>query len=422
LKTEGAVGDRARLIDHQLAQLRLGLQRILTGNSSVAEKIRRAGLHAAEGVRTLDDLAHLPVSSREELLADQADTPPFGTHLAKPIAAYVRVSESAGTTGAPLRWLDTPADVEWLTQLWRTTLTAVGLRPGDRVLHAAHAPQLGRLEGSDRLPVLSLDAPTLQTATRALAQHAPTVVLSTPSAALSLSDHAPSRALRLAVLCGEPGGSVPSTRRRIEERLGVACADLYWLTELGPVGWDCSAQAGVHLNEDGFIVEAIGLGNDAGDDLVELVLTTLGRWGMPAIRYRTGDIVRLRRDACACGSGYARADGGVLGRLEDLLDVRGTLVLPSMVENVVRRHPAVLDYRLHAYDVRGACEVAVEIEPDAAIATEGDRARVAAEVSEDLRRSLGLRLQCEAVASGSLPRDEPRPQRVDRRRRKTVAS
>jgi phenylacetate-coenzyme A ligase PaaK-like adenylate-forming protein len=95
--------------------------------------------------------------------------------------------------------------------------------------------------------------------------------------------------------------------------------------------------------------------------------------------------------------------------------------LPSIVENVVRRHPAVADYRLHVYDVRGACVLAVEVEPDAAIATEGDRARVAVEVAEDLRRSFGVPLPCEAVPTGSMPRDSSRPRRIARRNAKHVA-
>jgi phenylacetate-coenzyme A ligase PaaK-like adenylate-forming protein len=92
----------------------------------------------------------------------------------------------------------------------------------------------------------------------------------------------------------------------------------------------------------------------------------------------------------------------VLGRSDELFVVRGVTVLPSMVEHVVRRHPAVADYRLRVYSVRNECQLSVEIEPDQAIASEGDRARVAAEVSEDLKRSFGLRLQCDVVAPSSL--------------------
>jgi phenylacetate-CoA ligase len=370
--------------------------------------LRAAGVHSPEDVRSLDDLSRLPFSSRDSVRAGQASRPPYGTHLTQPLHDSVRVSESAGTSGAPLRWLDTRQDLECLAELWTTALRAIGVRPSDRLLHALPVEHLGRLEGAQRLGSLSIVA-------SAPGDHAPDVMLCTPSTALQL----PTMGVRLIGLVGQPGANIPSTRRRIEERFGARCADMYVLAELGVVGWQCEAyDSGIHLNEAAFIVETEGAFGDA----TELVLTSLGRWGMPAIRYRTGDLVRLSYEGCDCGRGYVRAEGGVLGRIDELLDVRGVSLLPSTLENVVRRHPAVADYRLRVYNVRGATEVAVEIEPDVAIATEGDRARVAAEVAEDLRRSIGLRLPCEALPSGTLPQDDPQPKRVDRRKRARVAS
>src|SRR4029077_13846286 len=117
---------------------------------------------------------------------------------------------------------------------------------------------------------------------------------------------------------------------------------------------------------------------------------------------RTGDVVRLGREACGCGRTDVRAEGGILGRLSERMLVGGVELLPSGIEEVVRRHPAVADYHVVVYAVRGASDVSVQIETDSAIASEGDQARVAAEVSEDLKRSLGLRLECEVVVPGSL--------------------
>jgi phenylacetate-CoA ligase len=130
------------------------------------------------------------------------------------------------------------------------------------------------------------------------------------------------------------------------------------------------------------------------------------------VRYRTGDLVSLESGPCPCGRSFVRAIGGVLGRIHERLHVRGIEMLPSSVENVVRRHPAVCEYQLEAYHVRGECELAIEIEPDEAVASEGDRARVAAEVAEDVRRSFGIRLQCEAVPPLSVSRSESRPRRL----------
>jgi phenylacetate-CoA ligase len=245
-----------------------------------------------------------------------------------------------------------------------------------------------------------------------LLDFAPTVLITTPTDALRLARLAAERRVDLAetpltrvVVTGEPGGSIGNTRRLIEERFGAACLDVYALTEAGVVGWGCSATDGIHLNEHEFDVEAIGLDSerelDAGP-LGELILTTRGERGTPLERYRTGDLVRLTRAPCACGSAWIKAVGGVVGRVAEYFVVRGVELLPSMVEQVVRRHPAVADYRLCVYRVRGEDELGVQIEPDQAIASEGDRARVAAEVSEDLKRSFRLRLQCDVVPPSSL--------------------
>jgi phenylacetate-CoA ligase len=149
------------------------------------------------------------------------------------------------------------------------------------------------------------------------------------------------------------------------------------MRELGPVGWQCpTLDRGVHL--------------------------------MEPIKVDASDVVEAVDAPCQCG----RNAVVVRGRKSDLVTVRGVDILPSTIENIVRRHPAITEYRLDAYHVRGEVELAIEIEPAEAVATEGDRARVAAEVAEDLKRSVGLRLQCEAVPVGSLPRDDPRPRRV----------
>jgi phenylacetate-CoA ligase len=241
-------------------------------------------------------------------------------------------------------------------------------------------------------------APTHAERVSQLLSHAATILMCTPSDAVRLAEAAAQQhldlvdsAVRTVFVTGATGGHVPSTRQRIEERFGARCVDVYELVELGVVGWECTARPnGLHLHQD-FTVEV-----DAG----ELVVTG----------YRTGDRVEFDDERCACGRETVR----VLGRVDERFEVRGIEVWPSVLENIVRRHPAVTEYQIVEYQVGGACELAVEIEPDPAIASESDRARVAAEVAEDLRRSLGLRLPCEAIPPGSLSRDDPRPRRVVR--------
>jgi phenylacetate-CoA ligase len=240
--------------------------------------------------------------------------------------------------------------------------------------------------------------PTHAARASTLVTDAATVLMCTPSDALRLAEAAAQQhldlgesAVRLVFVTGEPGGHVPHTRQRIEDRFGARCVDVYGLAELGPVGWECPAGPnGIHIHEE-LVVEV-----DAG----ELVLS----------QHRTGDVVQVDAERCACGRETLR----VLGRISDRLVVRGVEVWPSTIENIVRRHVAVTEYRIVEYQVGGGCELAVEVEPDQAVASEGDRARVAAEVAEDLRRSLGLRVPCEAIPPDTLSRTAARPQRVVR--------
>jgi phenylacetate-CoA ligase len=385
--------------------LRVGLRQVLAGDSFLAHKLRQAGLNAPAELRAL------PYTTRQELVADQAAHPPYGTNLTAPPDAFVRVGSTPGVTGPALHWLYTTACVERHARLWRTAFEVNGVHAGDRVMLDGRAwPcwEALRALGAAAIPAV---ADRAARARDVLGQRA-SVVVSTPSDALRLAEAAAAQRIdlvdsgvRLVFVTGEPGGHVPSTRRLIKERFGARCVDVYAVTELGAVGWDCPAQdQALHLNEDEFVVEV-----DAG----ELVLTDLRQWAMPLVRYRTGDLVQLDGGGhCACGRSLVRAVGGIAGRVGDRVRVRGLEMLPSTVENVVRRHPAVIEYQLEAYEVRGECELAIDVEPDEAVASEGDRARVAAEVAEDVRRSLGLRLQCEAVPPLSLSRAADRPRRV----------
>jgi phenylacetate-CoA ligase len=343
----------------------------------------------------------VPFTTRQQL----QQTPARNTN-------FVRQSYSPGTN-AKLPWLDTVDDLTWRAHAWRAALEASGVTRQDRILHALPSPSavaqdcwsaataLGALSLGTQLPTLT-----------ELFEFAPTVLVSTPTDVLRLAHAADEQrvdlaggSLALVVVTGEPGGSLASTRRRISDQLGAHCLDVYQVVEAGVVGRGCTVADAIHLNEDEFAVESIAPDGDRPVDdgqLGELVITTRMTRGTPLVRYRTGDLAQLSHAPCACGNAFVRAEGGVRGRLSERLLVRGVELLPWTIEHVVRRHPAVVEYHLLVYQVHGQCEISVQIELNEAIASEGDLARVAAEVSEDLRRSLGLRLQVEAAVPGSL--------------------
>lgn len=286
--------------------------------------------------------------------------------------------------------------------------------------------------GADALLALSeTDALALATGALSLAElreFAPTVVIATPSDTLRLAHDAghdgvdlSESPLRLVVLTGEPGGSLSTTRRVIEAGWSARCLDVYALTELGVIGWSCDQHpGGIHLDDRELVFTACLPDTDRPappGEVAELLVTTPADWSTPLANFRTGDLLRLEHTDGSCGRSAPWAAGGVLGRARECVRMRGHDLLPSTIEQIVRRHPAVLDFRMRVYAHRGDCEVAVELEASETIASEGDRARVAAEVAEDVKRSIGLRLHCDVLPAGSFSHDYDAGRRARRLRR-----
>jgi phenylacetate-CoA ligase len=406
----------------QRERLRAGIDSVLAGNRFYRER-----LHP---VTTWDDFLRLPLTTKDEVTADQQANPPFGTNLTFPIERYTRLHQTSGTSGTqPLRWLDTPESWGWWTRIWAEhVFRSAGVQPSDRVFFAfSFGPFIGfwsAFSGAERLGALVIPGGAMTTEQRwrtMLELHA-TVLCSTPTYALRLAEAARASGadlansdIRITLHAGEPGASVPATRDMIERSFGARCFDHTGMTELGPTGFSCEARDGVHLIESEFIFE---IRDDAG--LVqplpetgamsgELVATNLGRWGSPLIRYRTGDQVVVTREPCGCGSPFAKMLGGIRGRVDDMFTVRGVNLYPSQVEDLVRRHPTIDEFCIEVRQVRGMEEVIVlcEIHGDDA---DGVTARLAA----DLRLALGARIECRQVTAGSLPRSDLKSRRLRR--------
>src|SRR5262249_1836177 len=135
--------------------------------------------------------------------------------------------------------------------------------------------------------------------------------------------------VRVSVHAGEPGAGIPAVRARIEELWNVRAYDHAGMTEIGAYGFECAEQSGLHVNEADFMAGVIVPATGAPSDEGELGLTNLGRIGSPLLRYRTGDRVRLASTPCRCGRTFIRLDGGILGRVDDMLIIRGVNVYPS---------------------------------------------------------------------------------------------
>src|SRR5437868_13965483 len=233
-----------------------------------------------------------------------------------------------------------------------------------------------------------------------------TVLLSTPTYALRLAGVAgeigvdiSAAGIRRTIHAGEPGASIPATRSAIEAAWSAVSFDHTGMTELGPTGHSCSARDGVHLIESEFIFEVASDG--------ELVATNLGRWGMPLIRYRTGDRVIVSREPCSCGSPFLKLVGGIQGRVDDMFTVRGVNLYPSQVEEIVRRYREVGEFVIEHRRERQMDEVTVVVETSLSDFP-------FQHLEADLREALGVRLGCRVVPAGTLPRSELKATRVIR--------
>jgi len=378
--------------------------------------------------RSLDDLSRLSFTTKQELIDDQTDHPPFGSNLTYPMDRYVRVHQTSGTTGRPLYWLDTEESWEWWGSCWRTIFEAAGVGPQDRVFFPfSFGPFIGfwsAWEGARKVGALAVSGggQSTQQRLKTMIEYGATVLVCTPTYALHMAAEARRLGLDLAKDCcvrvtihaGEPGASIPSTKRRIEESWGARCFDHTGATEVGPFGFCCEAlDCGVHVNEDQFIAEVLDVvsGETLEDDVEgELVLTNLGRACSPVIRYRTGDLIKAQRRPCGCGRSFLVLAGGVLGRLDDMVVVRGVNVFPSAVESVIREFREVEEFRVDVIGTEGLSELRITLDPREGVAKAGLEQKVA----EAVRMKLELRPAVEVVETGTLPRFELKARRFFR--------
>jgi phenylacetate-CoA ligase len=239
-----------------------------------------------------------------------------------------------------------------------------------------------------------------------------TALFCTPSYALRLAEvaeenHIPLHSLevRRVIVAGEPGGSVPSVCRRIEGAWNARLVDHTGASEIGPWGYGACDASGVHILESEFIAEfrSVEHGGAAQQgELAELILTSLGRLGSPVIRYRTGDLVRPVWDH-GLKNRFVLLDGGILGRADDMLIIRGVNVFPSALEQILRSFPEVVEYRVRVFKDGALDAVAIEVE---------DRLAQPERISKEIQVRLGLRMDVACASLGSLPRFEGKGKRI----------
>jgi len=397
----------------QLAAFNALLARTLPLNRFYAAKLGKVA-----PPMTWEAFTALPFTTKAELVEDQAASPPLGRIATYGREVYVTYHQTSGTKGRPLAVFDTADSWRWWGECWQYVYAAAGITAQDRIFFAfSFGPFIGfwsAFEAARRLGACTIPAGGLDTKGRlALAQSTrPTVLLSTPTYAMRLAEVAGQTNVSLrdvgiqtTIHAGEPGASIPTVRARIEDSWGARCFDHAGATEVGAYAYTCERRQGLHVNEAEFIAETIDPESGrptAEGHIGELVLTNLGRHGWPVLRYRTGDLVTVGGRGCSCGRTFQLFPGGLQGRIDDLMIVRGINVYPSAIEAVVRTLD-VAEFRILRYRRAMMDEVSLEVEASA---------DTAAHLAIKLREQLGVRIEVKPVAPASLPRSELKAHRV----------
>ncbi|MEO1615807.1 MAG: phenylacetate--CoA ligase family protein [Planctomycetota bacterium] len=410
--------DRPSLRSHQLQRL----------NAILAAAVKLPFYRGHLGdvslpLNSLDELSRLPLLTKQQMLADEVGRPAriFGL----PRQQYRHFHQTSGTSGRPMPVLDTQSDWQWWLDCWAHVLAAANITENDIAMMAfSFGPFIGFWTASDALHrrgALVIPGGGLSSEARLqlIVDHGCTVVCCTPTYALHLLevaervgiDLASSRVRRL-IVAGEPGGSLPSIRQRMERGWNASVTDHSGGSEIGAWGFGSEDGSGIHIIETEFIAECLVFDQDYPDgraaesgEPAELILTGLGRFGGPAIRYRTGDIVRADDDhdrPCK----FLFLDGGVIGRADDMIVVRGVNIFPSSVESIVREVDAVAEFRMivQRSGVMDSLVVDAELTP-----TQCQR------LASLFQSRLAMRIPVRGVPANSLPRFSAKAKRLVRR-------
>jgi len=412
----------------QLERLRALLAAIIPGNGFYTPRL--AAARVTPEIASLEEFSRrTPFTRKDELVGDQAAHPPYGTNHSAPLADYTRFCQTSGTTARPLVILDTNESWASLLASWEVIYREAGVAPGERVYFAfSFGPFLGfwtAFEAAAKYGCLSIPGGGLSSAgrLRAIIEHRAKVLCCTPTYALHLAETAARESIDLTdasvrkiIVAGEPGGSVAAVRERISRAWnGARVIDHYGMTEVGPVAFEDATRPGVlRVIGDAYFAEVIepatGVAVHEGEG--ELVLTTLGRTAAPLLRYRTGDVVRFTRDA----RGLA-LEGGIIGRADDMVVIRGVNIYPAAVDAVVRSIDGHAEYRVHVTRRGEMPELRIEIEEAVSPGARaiGERTLPAGDTAERLKRALsaafGLRIPVKCVPPDTLPRFELKARR-----------
>jgi phenylacetate-CoA ligase len=381
-------------------------------------------------IRSFEDLRRVPTVEKSMMRDIQRKDPfPYGDALCVPIEEVSNFRQTSGTTGQPVYQPDTWQDWEWWAECWSFILWAQGYRPTDRVFipfgynifvafWAGH--YAAEKIGAEVVPggVLDTQARILK-----IQELKCTAMMATPTYVLGMADTARTKmgidpaslTINKITCAGEPGASIPTTKKRMEEAWGAKVYDHAGATEIGAWCYECEEQpGGLHVNEAFFLVEIQD--PDTGEYIEEpgrrgkMIITALDRFAQPCVRFDSKDVIEWSADPCPCGRTFRVIKGGVIGRADDITKVKGVLLSPSAIEEVVRGIAGLSDEFEVVVDKVGDID-RITLKIEIVKGREGERQRIEGELKDQLRLKTNLGYVLEFHEYGTLPRYDVKAKR-----------
>ncbi|MBW2064189.1 MAG: AMP-binding protein [Deltaproteobacteria bacterium] len=389
----------------------------------------KAGIRP-EDINSLEDVRRVPLVEKSMMREIQRKDPfPYGDTLCVPLEEVTVYRQTSGTTGQPVYQADTWEDWEWFTECWAYVLWAQGYRPSDRVFipfgYNVFVAFWAGHYAAEKIGAEVVPGGVLDTQARILKiqELKATAMMATPTYVLGMADTARNKlgidpaslTIEKITCAGEPGASIPSTKRRMEEAWGAKVYDHAGATEIGAWSYECEAQpGGLHVNEAFFLVEIVDV--ETGEPIEDpgrrgkMIITSLDRRAQPCIRFDSKDIIEWDPKPCPCGRTFRLIKGGVVGRADDITKVKGVLLSPSAIEEVVRGIEGLGDEFEVVVDKVGDIDritLKVEIVPG----HEGRRNEIEATLKDQLRLKTNLGYILDFHDHGTLPRYEVKAKR-----------
>ena len=406
----------------QLEKLRSLIAELAAGNAFYQSRLKEAGV-SAKLASLSGFVAKLPFTTKMDLVWDREEASPYGTNLTYPLAQYTRFCQSSGTTSGPLPWLDTEASWATMLDCWARVLDEAKAGTEEVIFFAfSFGPFLGfwtAFEAAIRRGNRSIPGGGMSSEARlrTMAANDVKVLCCTPTYAMRLGEVRASLAadeeisaltVGKIIVAGEPGGSLEEVRSKLGELWpGARVFDHYGMTEVGPVSYEREDQPmQLCVFEEAYFAEVIDretLREVEEGEKGELVLTTLDRIACPLLRYRTGDLVEKKYFDDGSGRKCLCLEGGVLGRVDEMVIVRGVNIYPTAIEKIIRSFPEVAEYQVIESTRDSMAELEIAVEP---VGEQVDGEDLVQRIGRALANAFTLRIPVKLVGEGALPRFE----------------